>query len=82
MKRENVKEFLDGVDEEQLEMIISALSETSTRYDRQGMIMVAQKMRITAEKVRGIKKSREKDQTINILGRYEKEKTACSQQTA
>ena len=36
MIESNVKEMLDGVDEEQLAMIVSALEETATRYDHQG----------------------------------------------
>lgn len=76
-----MKEMLDGVDEEQLSMIVSALQETAARYEKQGMIMVALKMRITAEKVLGIKKTREKVQAAQILGRFmKKEKTTCCEQ--
>ncbi|MCM3079608.1 hypothetical protein [Brevibacillus invocatus] len=76
MNQDNVKEMLDGVDEEQLSMIVSALQETEARYDNQGMIMVALKMRLTADKVLGIKKAREAVQATQILGRYKsKEKT-------
>lgn len=78
----SVKEMLDGVDEEQLSMIVSALQETATRYDQQGMAMVALKMRITADKVLGIKKARETAQAARILGRLNKEKAACSEQAA
>lgn len=70
MIESNVKEMLDGVDEEQLAMIVSALEETATRYDHQGMVMVAVKMRITADKVLGIKKARESEQAAQILGRF------------
>ncbi|GEB35279.1 hypothetical protein [Brevibacillus parabrevis] len=77
----NVKEMLDGVDEEQLSMIVSALQETATRYDHQGMIMVALKMRITADKVLAIKKAREVTQAEQILGRFAgKEKSTCCEQ--
>ncbi|MED1800682.1 hypothetical protein [Brevibacillus porteri] len=78
---ENVKEKLNGVDEEQLSLIVSALEETARRYDQQGMIMVALKMRITAEKVTEIKKARESEQAAKILGRWaKKEKTTCCEQ--
>ncbi|MED1802072.1 MULTISPECIES: hypothetical protein [Brevibacillus] len=81
MRHENVKETLDGVDEEQLSMIVSALEETARRYDQQGMIMVALKMRITAEKVTEIKKARESEQAAKILGRWaKKEKPTCYEQ--
>lgn len=83
MDEANVKDQLEGVDEEQLAMIVSALQETATRYDQQGMVMVALKMRITAEKVLGIKKDREALQAAQILGRLNgKEKTACCEQAA
>lgn len=64
-------------------MIVSALHETATRYDQQGMIMVALKMRITADKVLGIKRARESAQAAQILGRFGKrqqEKAACCKQ--
>ncbi|UED77467.1 hypothetical protein [Brevibacillus sp. DP1.3A] len=81
MRQDNVKETLDGVDEEQLSLIVSALQDTAIRYDKQGMIMVALKMRITAEKVLDIKKARESVQAAQILGRLiEKEKPTCSEQ--
>ncbi|MGN7470372.1 hypothetical protein [Brevibacillus sp. SAFN-007a] len=81
MNGSSVKEMLDGVDEEQLSMIVSALQETATRYDQQGMVMVAIKMRITADKVLDIKKARETAQAARILGRF-KEKPTCSEQVA
>ncbi|WP_260506941.1 hypothetical protein [Brevibacillus brevis] len=75
---EGVKETLDGVDEEQLSMIVSALEETARVYEQQGMIMVALKMRITAEKVMEIKKARESKQAASILRRFmKKEKPTC-----
>lgn len=81
MKEDNVKEMLDGVDEEQLSMIVSALEQTAARYDKQGMIMVALKMRLTADKVLHIKKAREEVQAAQILGRLmKKEKTTCCEQ--
>ncbi|MGG1991181.1 hypothetical protein [Brevibacillus brevis] len=70
-----------GVDEEQLSMIVSALEETARRYDQQGMIMVALKMRITAEKVTEIKKSsgvRASSKNPWSLG--EKRKATCYEQ--
>lgn len=79
MSLDSVKEMLDGVDEEQLSMIVSALQETATRYDQQGMAMVALKMRITADKVLDIKKARETAQAARILRRF-KEKPTCSEQ--
>lgn len=79
MRHENVKEKLDGVDEEQLSMIVSALEETARRYDQLGMIMVALKVRITAGKVTEIKKARESEQAAGILWRWaKKEKPTCS----
>ncbi|MFE1626991.1 hypothetical protein ACFLFF_09630 [Brevibacillus reuszeri] len=81
MEQARVKELLDGVDEEQLSMIVSALQETAARYDKQGMIMVALKMRLTAEKVLDIKKAREEVQAAQIFGRFmKKEKTTCCEQ--
>ncbi|WP_312116590.1 hypothetical protein [Brevibacillus reuszeri] len=81
MSHDNAKEMLEGVDEEQLSIIVSALEQTAARYDKQGMIMVALKMRLTAEKVLDIKKAREEVQAAQILGRFmEKEKTTCSKQ--
>ncbi|TGU92159.1 hypothetical protein EN829_060685 [Mesorhizobium sp. M00.F.Ca.ET.186.01.1.1] len=81
MSLDSVKEILDGVDEEQLSMIVSALQETATRYDNQGMVMVALKMRITADKVLDIKKAREEARAAQILGRFAgKEKSTCGKQ--
>lgn len=80
MNDDNVKEMLDGVDEEQLSMIVTALEQTAARYDKQGMIMQALKMRITANKVDDIKKAREAAQAAKILGRLNNEKTTCYQQ--
>lgn len=72
MGQDNVKETLDGVDEEQLSMIVTALQETASCYEKMGMVMVALKMRITAEKVSDIKKVREAAQAAQILGRLMK----------
>lgn len=81
MEKGTVKEMLDGVDEEQLSMIVSALQETASRYEKQGMIMVALKMRLTADKVLHIKKAREELQAAQILRRLmKKEKTTCCEQ--
>lgn len=81
MGQDNVKETLDGVDEEQLSMIVTALQETASCYEKMGMVMVALKMRITAEKVSDIKKVREAAQAAQILGRLmKKEKTTCCEQ--
>lgn len=75
----NAKEMLDGVDEEQLSLIISALEYTAKCFDGNGMNIVAQKMRLTADKVIEIKKARESVQVAQILGRMlNKEKTICS----
>ncbi|MFY0545491.1 hypothetical protein [Brevibacillus sp. H7] len=85
MTQDNVKEMLDGVDEEQLSMIVSALEETARRYNQQGMIIVAQKMRLTADKVLNIKRAREMEQATRILGRFNNlgnEKTARGERTA
>lgn len=78
MGQDNVKETLDGVDEEQLSMIVTALQETAGRYEKMGMVMVALKMRITAEKVSDIKKAREAAQILERL--MKKEKTTCCEQ--
>ncbi|MCM3560631.1 hypothetical protein M4D57_18870 [Brevibacillus borstelensis] len=64
-----VKEMLDGLDEEQLIHIIDALMDTARRSEQCGMLVDAQKKKITAEKVLEIKRKREEVWMQRILGR-------------
>ncbi|MFE1631285.1 hypothetical protein ACFLFF_31595 [Brevibacillus reuszeri] len=69
------QDCLDGLDEEQLIHIVDALLDTARRSEQYGMLMDAQKKRITAQKVQEIKHKREMAWMKALLGRG-KEETA------
>ncbi|USG64033.1 hypothetical protein NDK47_17945 [Brevibacillus ruminantium] len=68
-----IKECLDGLDEEQLVHIVDALLDTAKRSEQMGMELDARKKRITAEKVLEIKRQREEAWMLRILGQGRKE---------
>ncbi|GED55857.1 hypothetical protein P4V46_01340 [Brevibacillus borstelensis] len=64
-----VFERLDGLDEEQLIHIVDALLDTARRSEQLGLLIDAQKKRLTAEKVMEIKRQREQFWIKQLLGK-------------